>query len=104
MHERELTLQLAEICQRSSWDFDSAQSCGEQLLKQMLPLYKKEFLHIAAGDGEWRVGVRSGFESILESHEQKCMCELFDIVAEYFDAVDNSKEPAVEEFDKKRGV
>ena len=101
MHEREVTLQLAEICQRHSWDFDSAQSCGEQLLKQMLPLYKKEFLHIAAGDDEWRVGVRSGFESILESHEQKCMYELFEIVDEYFDAVDNSKEPAVEEFDKK---
>ena len=101
MHEREVTLQLAEICQRSSWDFDSAQSCGEQLLKQMLPLYKKEFLHIAAGDDEWRVGVRSGFESILESYEQKCMYELFEIVDEYFDAVDNSKEPAVEEFEKK---
>ena len=41
------------------------------------------------------------FESILESHEQKCMYDLFEIVDEYFDAVDNSKEPAVEEFDKK---
>ena len=102
MHEREVTLQLAEICQRSSWDFDSPQSCGEQLLKQMLPLYKKEFLHIAAGDDEWRVGVRSGFESILETHEhQKCMYELFEIVDEYFDAVGNSKEPVVEEFEKK---
>ena len=53
----------------------------------MLPLYKKEFLHIAAGDDEWRVGVRSGFESILETYEhQKCMYELFEIVDEYFDA------------------
>ena len=64
-------------------------------------LYKKEFLHIAAGDDEWRVGVRSGFESILESYEQKCMCELFEIADEYFDAVGNSKEPTVEEFEKK---
>ena len=101
-HESEVTLQLAEICQRSSWDFDTPQSCGEQLLNQMLPLYKKEFLLIAAGDDEWRVGVRSGFGSILETYEhQKCMYELFDIVDEYFDAVDNSKEPPVEEFEKK---
>ena len=64
-------------------------------------MYKKEFLGIAAGDDEWRVGVRSGFESVLKSYEQKCMYELFEIVDEYFDAVDNSKEPAVEEFEKK---
>ena len=84
MHEREVTLQLAEICQRSSWDFDTPQSYGEQLLKQMLPSYKNRFLHIAARDDEWRVGVRSGFDSILETYEhQKCMYELFEIVDEY---------------------
>ena len=63
----------------------------------MLPLYKKEFLHISAGDDEWRVGVCSGFESILESYGHvKCMYELCEIVDEYFDAVENSKEPSVE--------
>ena len=102
MHEREVTLQLAEICQRSSWDFDTPQSCGEHLLKQMLPSYKKEFLYIAAGDDEWRAGVRSGFDSILETYEnQKCMYELFEIVDEYVDTVDNSKEPLMEDFEKK---
>ena len=44
---------------------------GQQLLKQMLPSYKKGFLHISAGDGEWRVGVRSGFDSILETYEHQ---------------------------------
>ena len=39
---------------------------------------------------------------VLGAYEhQKCMYELFDIVDEYFDAVDNSKEPPVEEFEKK---
>ena len=68
----------------------------------MLSLYKKEFLHIAAGDDEWRAGVRSGFDSILETYEnQKCMYELFEIVDEYVDTVDNSKEPLMEDFEKK---
>ena len=68
----------------------------------MLTLHKKEFLHIAAGGDEWRAGVRSGFSCILETYEeQKCMHTLFEIVDEYFDAVDNSKEPLSEDLEKK---
>ena len=52
-----------------------------------------EFLNIAAGDDDLRLGVRSGFESILGAYEhQKCMYELFGIVDGYFGAVGNSKE------------
>ena len=50
MQARVITMQLANRTGRCQWEFVSQQACGDQLMRQMLPEYLRQFLLVAAAD------------------------------------------------------
>ena len=66
MQARVITMQLANRTGRCQWEFVSQQACGDQLMRQMLPEYLRQFLLVAAADEYFRECTRTGFPSIME--------------------------------------
>ena len=66
MQARVVTMQLADRTGRSQWEFVSQQACGDQLMRQMLPEYLRQFLLVAAADEYFRECTRTGFPFIME--------------------------------------
>ena len=54
MQARVITMQLANRTGRCQWEFVSQQACGDQLMRQMLPEYLRQFLLVAAADEYFR--------------------------------------------------
>ena len=68
MQARVITMQLANRTGRCQWEFVSQQACagGDQLMRQMLPEYLRQFLLVAAADEYFRECTRTGFPFIME--------------------------------------
>ena len=63
---RVIAMQLANRTGRCQWEFVSQQACGDQLMRQMLPEYLRQFLLVAAADEYFRECTRTDFPFIME--------------------------------------
>ena len=88
---RVVTMQLADRTGRSQWKFVSQQACGDQLMRQMLPEYLRQFLLVAAADEYFRECTRTGFPFIMEDVPgHKTFLTLSETTGSIFAALDAS--------------
>ena len=91
MQARVVTMQLADRTGRSQWEFVSQQACGDQLMRQMLPEYLRQFLLVAAADEYFRECTRTGFPFIMEDVPgHKTLLTLSETTDSVFAALDAS--------------
>ena len=66
MQAHVITMQLANRTGRCQWEFVSQQACGDQLMRQMLPKYLRQFLLVAAADEYFWECARTDSPFIME--------------------------------------